>query len=177
MKTQDEPVKWYHDKFSGKTMERPGWNELDRALRSGKVSKIVCWRLDRLGRTTAGLCQLFNDLQERKVDLVSLRDCFSLETPSGRHFARMMASQAEYDNEIRAEIIRAGQAAVRAKGKRWGGSKAGVRKKVTAVQARIIREMHGKASIASIAKATGLSRPTVYSVLATGMMAGTRGKE
>jgi len=47
-------------------------------LRAGKVERIVVWRLDRLGRTTRGLCQLFDELTERHVDLVSLKDGFSL---------------------------------------------------------------------------------------------------
>ena len=42
-------------------------------LRAGQVERIVVWRLDRLGRTTRGLCQLFDELAEGKVDLISLR--------------------------------------------------------------------------------------------------------
>ena len=30
-------VVWYRDKFTGKTMDRPGWNKLDAALNAGKV--------------------------------------------------------------------------------------------------------------------------------------------
>jgi hypothetical protein len=48
---QDKPVQWYGDKFTGKTMARPGWAKLEADMRAGKVSAIVCWRLDRLGRT------------------------------------------------------------------------------------------------------------------------------
>ncbi|KKK97464.1 hypothetical protein LCGC14_2652480 [marine sediment metagenome] len=48
----DAPVKWYRDKYSGKTMDRPGWNRLDTDMVAGKISKVVVWRLDRLGRTS-----------------------------------------------------------------------------------------------------------------------------
>jgi hypothetical protein len=65
-------------------MNRPGMGKLLAALRSGKLCRIVVWRLDRLGRTTKGLCQLFDELCERSVDLVSLKDGFSLESPAGR---------------------------------------------------------------------------------------------
>ncbi len=44
----------------------------------------MVWRLDRLGRPTKGLCQLFDELRERGVDLVSLKDGFSLESPAVR---------------------------------------------------------------------------------------------
>ena len=35
---QDEPVRWYRDKFTGKTMDRPGFNRLlaDVARRQGR---------------------------------------------------------------------------------------------------------------------------------------------
>ena len=87
----DGAVDWYRDKFTGKTMDRPGMEKLLADLRAGKVERIVVWRLDRLGRTTRGLCQLFDELGERKVDLVSLKDGFSLASPAGRLHARILA--------------------------------------------------------------------------------------
>lgn len=165
--SHDGPVDWYRDKFTGKTMERPGMNKLTAALQAGELERIVVWRLDRLGRTAKGLCALFDELRERKVDLVSLRDGFSLNSPAGRLHARILASVAEYETEVRAERVRAGQAAAKAKGKRWGGSKAGRFLKVTPDQATAIRTMVAEGQkIARIARITGLSRPTVYRVMA-----------
>ena len=66
---QEEPVVWYRDKATGKNMDRPGWAKLDAAIAAGRVSKLVCWRLDRLGRTAKGLTALFDDLRERKIRL------------------------------------------------------------------------------------------------------------
>jgi DNA invertase Pin-like site-specific DNA recombinase len=80
---QDSPVAWYRDRFTGKSMDRPGWNKLMKAVQDGKVSAIVVWRLDRLGRTAKGLTALFDDLTRRKVNLVSLRDGLDLSTPAG----------------------------------------------------------------------------------------------
>ena len=52
-------------------MDRPGWAKLEAAIRQGKVSTVVVWRIDRLGRTATGLTALFDELRERKVNLVS----------------------------------------------------------------------------------------------------------
>jgi DNA invertase Pin-like site-specific DNA recombinase len=159
-------VQWYNDKFSGKTMDRPGWRKLEAAIERGEVSSIVCWRLDRLGRTAKGLTALFSRLQERKVNLVSLRDGLDLSTAAGRLMAHVLASVAQYETEIRAERVLAGQAAARAAGKTWGGSKAGTPKTVTAEQIDTVRQMkrEGKSKSAMM-RATGLSRPTIYRVL------------
>jgi DNA invertase Pin-like site-specific DNA recombinase len=162
----DGPVVWYRDKFTGKTMDRPGMEILLADLRAGKIERIVVWRLDRLGRTTRGLCQLFDDLGERKVDLVSLKDGFSLASPAGRLHARILASVAEYETEVRAERVAAGQAVARRKGKKWGGSKKGWRWKVSDDQLVAIHEMRAAGKkITQIARVTGLSRPTIYRAL------------
>ena len=164
----DTPVRWYEDKSTGKSMDREGWNKLEADIRSGKVAKLVVWRIDRLGRTAAGLTALFEDLQRRGVGFESLRDKVDLETPAGRLMANVLASVAAYENEVRGERIRAGQSAARAQGKRWGGSPPGVRKKVARDQLRVIHQLRREGTpVTRIAKATGLSRPTIYSVLAT----------
>jgi DNA invertase Pin-like site-specific DNA recombinase len=157
---------WYRDKFTGKSMDRKGWNKLMEAVRAGKVSRIVCWRLDRLGRTAKGLTALFEELLERKVNLVSIRDGIDLNTAAGRLMANVLASVAQYETEVRAERVMAGQAVARANGKRWGGSAKGRRVKVTDEQVQTITRMASEgAKVARIARATGLSRPTVYTYL------------
>lgn len=164
-----EPVVWYRDAASGKSMDRPGWRKLEEAIRAGKVSRVVVWRLDRLGRTAAGLTALFDALSERKVGLVSLKDGLDLSKPAGRLMANVLASVAAYETEVRAERVRAGQAAAKAAGKTWGGSEAGKRKKVTPEQERAIRQLKAEGTpVVRIAKAVGLTRPTVYSVLNAG---------
>ena len=157
---------WYRDQFTGKTMSRPGMDKLLGDVRAGKVGTIVVWRLDRLGRTAKGLTALFEELRERGVGLVSLKDGLDLSTPAGRLMANVLASVAAYETEVRAERVLAGQAAARAAGKRWGGSKGGRRLKVTDEQVAAVRRLHKeKVTIAGIARATGLSRPTIYRLL------------
>jgi DNA invertase Pin-like site-specific DNA recombinase len=163
---QGQPVRWYRDKFTGKTMDRPGFNRLLADLRAGKVARVVVWRLDRLGRTAQGLTALFEELLARGVGLVSLKDGLDLETPAGRLMANVLAGVAAYETEVRAERIMAGQAAAREAGKVWGGSARGRRLKVTAEQEAILRRLKSEGvGISAMARATGLSRPTIYRVL------------
>ena len=161
--TQGEEVVWYRDSFTGKTMDRPGWNRLMEAVKAGKVSKVVCWRLDRLGRTARGLTALFEELTEKRVGLVSIKDGIDLSTPAGRMIANVLASIAQFETEVRAERVRAGQAAAKAEGKTWGGSEKGRRLYVTEEQVKTIQRMKAEGeSVSAISRATGLSRQTVY---------------
>ncbi|QDV81371.1 recombinase family protein [Planctomycetes bacterium TBK1r] len=164
---QDAPVIWYEDQFSGRTMHRPAWDRLIANARTGCVDKIVVWRLDRLGRTAKGLTALFDELPTLGIGLVSIKDGLDLETPAGRLMANVLASVAQYETEIRAERVLAGQARAKQHGKSWGGSKPGRLLSLTQEQVDAIIDMHdaGK-SKSSIARATGVSRPTVYRILA-----------
>lgn len=110
---------------------------------------------------------MFADLLERGVGLISLREGIDLGTPAGRLMAHVLASAAQYETELRAERVLAGQAAARAQGKKWGGSKKGRRLTVKPEQVETIRRMAAEGQpVAGMARATGLSRPTIYRVLA-----------
>ena len=164
--TTETPIKIYRDKFTGKTMDRKGWRKLWSQVEAGKISKIVIWRLDRLGRTASGLTKLFDDIRSRKIGLVSLKDGLDLSTSAGRLMANVLASVAQYETEIRAERVLAGQAVAKANGKSWGGSKKGRLLKVTPDQIKVIKKMNEAGeSKAAMARATSLSRPTIYRIL------------
>jgi DNA invertase Pin-like site-specific DNA recombinase len=164
---QKLPVVWYRDTFTGKTMDRPGWQKLQAAIDRGEVAAVVCWRLDRLGRTAKGLTALFDDLRGRKINLVSLKDGIDLSTPAGRMMANVLASIAQFETEVRAERVLAGQDKARAEGKTWGGRKPGTRIRVTAEKERTIKAMRKAGeSVTAIARTVELSRPTIYAVLA-----------
>jgi DNA invertase Pin-like site-specific DNA recombinase len=162
------PVTWYRDVHTGTgPMDRPGWNKLQAALEAGSVSTICCWRLDRLGRTSRGLAELFEDLVRRKVNLVSLREGVDISTPAGRMVAHVIASMAQFETELRSERIAAGMAAAKARGVPFGRPPGThTRVKVTHEQETLIRRLKGEGeTITGIARSTGLSRPTIYSVL------------
>ena len=159
-------VIWYEDKATGKTMNRPGWTKLQETIDLGRVSRLVVWRLDRLGRTASGLCKLFEDLQDKRVRLISLRDNRDLGTASGRLIAHVLASVAAYETELRGERVRAGQAAAKSAGKTWGGSAKGKLRKATEEQVEAALSMKARGtSISAICRTINLSRPTVYRIL------------
>jgi DNA invertase Pin-like site-specific DNA recombinase len=163
-------VRWYRDKPSGASMERPGWESLWADVLAGKVSKIVCWRLDRLGRTAKGLVTLRDELVGRGVTLVSIRDGLDLSTPSGRMIFGVIAAIAEYEREVARERQQAGIEAVRERngGKLpWAkGRKPGTRITVTVEKERLIRQLAAEGHArAVIARTVGLSRMHVWRVL------------
>lgn len=166
-RAQDDEVAWYRDKFSGTSMEREGWERLWADVRLGKISRIVVWRIDRLGRTASGLTKLFEDLTSMGVDLVSIRDGLDLGTPAGRLMANVLASVAVYETEVRSERQLAGIAAAKERGVRFGRPKGSGRPiSVTEeVRAHVRRLRAEGARPAAIARLLKISRTTVYQIL------------
>ena len=164
---QGRPFDWYRDTFTGRTMDRPAFSRLMDDVAAGRVDTIAVWRLDRLGRTAAGLTTLFEDLARRRVNLVSLRDGLDLGTAAGRLMANVLASVAAYETEIRSERVRAGQEAARARGVRFGRPVGTGRPiSVTAEQReQVIRLIAEGKGPAEVARAVGIHRATVYRIL------------
>ncbi len=67
----------------------------------------------RLLYCVSGLSRLFEELQQRKVGLVSLRDGLDLNTAAGRLMAHVLASVAAYELEVKTERQLAGIDAAR----------------------------------------------------------------
>ena len=157
---------WYHDTFTGRTTDRPGWSKVEADIAVGRIKTVAIWRLDRLGRDVAGVSAILKDFRRRKINLVSLKDGLDLSTPAGTLMANVLASMAQFETEIRAERVAAGIAAAKARGVKWKGAKKGRLWKSTADKADAVRTLKaaGK-SISAIAKSQGLSRPTIYRLL------------
>jgi DNA invertase Pin-like site-specific DNA recombinase len=156
------PVKWYADKATGKTMDRPGWRRLEEDLRAGKLSKLVCWRLDRLGRTARELLSLRDELRQRKVDLVCVMSgVMGLESPEGRLMFDVIAAFAEFEREVRRERQAAGIAVAKQRGK-YRGRKPGTFK---AKPSRARRLQEKGLSMDEIATALNVTRMTVWRYL------------
>ena len=158
-------VKWYKDSFTGTTMDRPGMQRLLEDLEANKLKEIVTYRLDRLGRTASGLTKFFEQLKKHRCNLISLRDSLDLSTPAGRLNANIIASVAAYETEVRGERIAAGIAASKARGKMWGGSRKGLKKKTEVKVKSVLALVEQGVSKAEIARTVGVSIPTIYSII------------
>ena len=147
-------------------MDRPGWNRLQHAVDAGEVSTIVVWRIDRLGQDGKGLDGPVRVLTREESQPCQYQGWLRPIDPSRRLLAHVLASVAQFETEIRAERILAGQAAARAAGKVWGGGKAGRRVTLTVEKEKAIKQLsrEGK-GISEIARVVELSRPTVYKAL------------
>ena len=53
---------FYQDKLSGAEVARPELDRMMRDVRAGRIERVVCFKLDRLGRSVAHLALLMEEL-------------------------------------------------------------------------------------------------------------------
>ncbi len=156
-------VIWYRDTFTGRTMRRPGIEKLEADVAAGRVGTVVVWRVDRLGRTAAGMLTFLEQLDAQGVKFVAVRDGFDSETPAGRLVRGVLAQVAAYEREVISERIRAGVVKAKAEGKRWGGRKPGQRTRLTDEKLSAMQALlDSGAKKAAIARQLGISERSVY---------------
>lgn len=162
----DEPIEWFDETASGKTMNRPQWKKIRGLIDNKEVSTVVIWRLDRLGRTAAGLTALFDELKRKKIRLVCLSPAIDLATSGGTLIANIIASVAQWELEIISDRIKAGIAVAHAKGKRWGGTKLGVVKCLSKRQLGELVKMKAKGfSDTYIANRYKVNQSTIWRIV------------
>jgi DNA invertase Pin-like site-specific DNA recombinase len=89
-----------------------------------------------------------------------------LGSPETKLVVSILDSISAYHAEVRKERQMAGIAKAKAEGKRWGGSVAGTRPRISPEKAALVRSFKQQGrTVAAIGRLLGLSRKAVYSVL------------
>jgi DNA invertase Pin-like site-specific DNA recombinase len=147
------------DQLSGKRASRPGIDEIRELARRGKLDAVVVWRLDRLGRNLRNFLDLLEEFRAAKVNIISLREGFDLETPMGRAMAQILALLAELEGEWNKERVLAGLEEARRKGKRLG-------RRPLEVDVDHVLELHSNGrSVREIARELDVARSVVHRAL------------
>jgi DNA invertase Pin-like site-specific DNA recombinase len=81
---------------------------------------LTVWRVDRLGRSTASLALLLDDLRGRGVEFRSIMDGMDTSTAAGRAVYGIISVMAQLERDLISERTRAGLKAAKRRGRRLG---------------------------------------------------------
>ncbi len=152
-----EAREYVDEGVSGAVEQRPALDELMRDAKRRRFDVLVCWRLDRLGRSLKHLITLLDDLQALGVAFVSLAEGIDATTPAGKLQMHILGAISEFERARIAERVRAGLARVRREGRRLGRPPAQIsRDAVASVRGLSVREA---------ARRLGVSRSTAHRCL------------
>jgi DNA invertase Pin-like site-specific DNA recombinase len=110
----------FSDRASGAKDKRPALDALLKAAHRREFDVVVCWRLDRLGRSLKHLLDVLHELTALGVSFVSLNEGIDATTPSGRLQLHLLGAFAEFERARIQERVRAGLARARREGRRLG---------------------------------------------------------
>ena len=149
----------YQEKRSGRTADRPEFQACMNYLREGDT--LIITRLDRLARSVVHLAQLAKRFQQESIDLLVVDQNIDTSTSTGRLMFNMLASIAEFENDLRTERQAEGIAKAKENGVKFGRPA-----KLTEAKCEEIysRRMAG-ATIGQLAKEFRLGEATIYRAL------------
>lgn len=96
-----EPYEIFEDLgYSGKNLNRPGFEKMMEKVRSGQITKILVYKLDRISRNISDFANLLCELQQYNCEFQSVSENFDTTTPIGRAmiYICMIFAQMEREN-------------------------------------------------------------------------------
>ncbi|MFC4346820.1 recombinase family protein [Kordiimonas lipolytica] len=149
----------YREKRSGRTADRLEFKACMNYLRDGDT--LIITRLDRLARSVVHLAQLAKRFEQEGIDLLVLDQNIDTSTSTGRLMFNMLASIAEFENDLRTERQAEGIAKAKENGVKFGRPP-----KLTDTKKQEIysRRLAG-ATIGQLAKEFSLGEATIYRAL------------
>lgn len=147
--------KWFIEKASGKDTNRPRLQEMLEYIREDDT--VYVEEFSRLGRSTADLLNIVQQIEDVGAKFVSLKENFDTKTPSGKLQMIMMAAIAEFERAMILERQREGIAIAKREGKYKG------RKAVSVPNIGVYYDkyMSRQGTKVSIAHELGISRTTL----------------
>ena len=152
--------KIFFEKMTGSRMDRPAWNQFLEYIRSGDT--LVVTELSRMTRSLLDLLETAKVLEQRQINLVSLRENIDTSTATGRCFLSMMGAIHQMERELRAERAAAGRSSAKARGRTGGRPKTDPAK---LENARILYENSDKTA-AEVCEIADVGRRTFFAYIA-----------
>ena len=113
----------YEDEgFSGGNLERPQFKQMMKDSHKQKFAAIVVYRLDRISRNIGDFAKLIEDLGDRDIDFISIKEQFDTSSPMGRAMMYIASVFSQLERETIAERIRDNMRELAKTGRWLGGN-------------------------------------------------------
>ena len=99
---------------------RPALDQLMKSATQRRFDMVMCWSIDRLGRSLQNLVEILNELQALEIDLFFLQQGMDTSTPSGRMIFSVFGAIGEFERNLIRERVIAGQKRAVANGVKIG---------------------------------------------------------
>lgn len=123
MEISDGDISVYEDEgFSAKNTDRPRFQQMLRDMRQSRPDYLVCYRLDRISRNVSDFSALIEELNERGISFVCIREEFDTSKPMGKAMMYIASVFAQLERETIAERVRDNMLMLARTGRWLGGT-------------------------------------------------------
>ena len=151
--------KVFSEKVSGKDRNRPELEKMLAFVREGDI--VLIESISRLARSTRDFLNILNELEQKHVTLVSLKEQIDTSTPTGRFLVSIFAALAQLEREQILTRQKEGIAAQKAKGIYTGG-RPRVQVDQKQFEAVVRRWKVGEITAVQAMKELGVTKATFY---------------
>lgn len=151
--------KWYSEKISGATMDRPKLQEMLRELKSGDTVYITDF--SRLARNTYDLLMMIDNFEHYGINLVSDKEKLDMSTASGKLLVTVIAAVNEFERDMMLERQAEGIEMAKSRGsyKNCGRKKTEIDEEEFSKDLKLLQT--GEITKVELAKKINVSRPTL----------------
>ena len=83
--------------FSGGNVDRDGFQKMMKAVRQGRISKVLVYKLDRISRSLTDFVGILNEFKEYNVEFISSQESFDTSSPYGEMIVKILMVFAEFE--------------------------------------------------------------------------------
>jgi len=101
----------YQDTISGASASRPGLNQLIEDAKARKLDIVLCWKLDRFGRSLLDCLADLRELDSHGVRFIATTQALDTDNrnPASRFLLHVLGAAAEFERELIRERSNAGR--------------------------------------------------------------------
>lgn len=106
--------------ISGAKAKRPALDLMMKMATQRKFDMVMCWSIDRLGRSLQNLIEILNELESMKIDLFFHQQAIDTSTPMGKMVFSILGALGAYERELIRERVISGLQTAKSKGVKLG---------------------------------------------------------
>lgn len=90
---------------SAKNTKRPAYERMMQLVRTGKVSHVIVYKIDRISRNLVDFSLMYDDFKNNRVTFVSMNEQFDTSTAIGEAILKIILVFAELERKMTSERV------------------------------------------------------------------------
>lgn len=96
----DDYIVYYDKGFTGTNINRPEFSKLMMDIEDSKISKVICYKVDRISRSLQDFVGIYAKFEKHNVEFVSCNEQFDTSTAMGKATLQIIMVFAELERNM-----------------------------------------------------------------------------